>query len=573
MTKVLDLSFNGSFDPEIAVLFNQISHNFRFQFNEIVTTLSKPFMRNLDWWVEGPASRNTYASPLFHNLCCLLLVEYLIKNKMFTFNQVFVDNLAMKAILFQLLKDFNISDLRLICLRKKIFKRIKSKLALPLLIIHKSIQLLISRLSGKIDIKDIKEKPLVLVDTFMLEKYTNDDRWYGEFWANLSSDAKDNTYFIPTIVDTSLTKMYRVYKDLRNNSRNFLIKEDFLNFINIFKTASHFWNIRKMKIEPFIFLNCDISHLVKEELLNNTDKFSVIESLLNVDFVRNLRNQNIDVDLSIDWFEGQALDKSWSYAFHSFYPKTTIVGYRGSHSFSAYLCSFPIPIEHEARCLPDEIAIQGQGSLKSLTEFFPKLGVRVIPSFKSAYVWDFDYKYDNKKNIVLLALPISIVVSKEIIYKIHGAKVTLKLDEKNSPFIIKPHPTHDVKLIKEIVKKIDLEMQITDEKSFPTLLNTTSVLLTEASSTCLEALSCGIPVIVITNTSGLSYSPLPRGLSSKIYCNAETTDDIVSALKLFLNRDALMFKELNKIGKKIRNDFFEPITQQGIDRFLHKNIK
>ena len=97
--------------------------------------------------------------------------------------------------------------------------------------------------------------------------------------------------------------------------------------------------------------------------------------------------------------------------------------------------------------------------------------------------------------------------------------------------------------------------------------------MTEASSTSLETLSCGIPVIVITNTSGLSYNPLPRDLPSKIYCNAETIDDIVLALKLFLNRDALMFKELNIIGQKIRIDFFEPITQKGMNQFLSKNIK
>ena len=115
------------------------------------------------------------------------------------------------------------------------------------------------------------------------------------------------------------------YKNLRNNSRNFLIKEDFLNFKNIFKTVRHFWNIRKMEIEPLIFLNCDIAPLAKEELLTNTDKFSVIESLLNYDFVRNLRNQNIDVVLSIDWFEGQVFDKSWSYAFHSFYPASYLL--------------------------------------------------------------------------------------------------------------------------------------------------------------------------------------------------------------------------------------------------------
>jgi hypothetical protein len=75
----------------------------------IVSTLSRPFIGNLDWWVEGPASRNTFASPLYHNLCCLLLVEHLIKNKMFCFSKVLVDNSALQIILIQVFKDFDIS--------------------------------------------------------------------------------------------------------------------------------------------------------------------------------------------------------------------------------------------------------------------------------------------------------------------------------------------------------------------------------------------------------------------------------------------------------------------------------
>ena len=62
-------------------------------------------------------------------------------------------------------------------------------------------------------------------------------------------------------------------------------------------------------------------------------------------------------------------------------------------------------------------------------------------------------------------------------------------------------------------------------------------------------------------------------MPSKIYCNAKTIDDIVLALNFFLHRDIFMFEELNKIGQKIRNDFFEPITQKGMNQFLNNNIK
>ena len=137
MTQDLDFRFKGNFDPEIAVIFNQISYDFRTDFNKIVSTLSSPFIGNLDWWVEGPASRNTFASPFYHNLCCLLLVEYLIKNKMFYFSKVLVDSRALQIILIKLFKNFNINDCRLIYIRKKLSKKIKSKLALPFLIFEK----------------------------------------------------------------------------------------------------------------------------------------------------------------------------------------------------------------------------------------------------------------------------------------------------------------------------------------------------------------------------------------------------------------------------------------------------
>ena len=80
MKEILDIRFNSMLNSDISLLFNKISHEKRADFNEFVTSISKPNIKNLDWWVQGPASRNTYSSPLFHYYCVL----FFIVRKLFT---------------------------------------------------------------------------------------------------------------------------------------------------------------------------------------------------------------------------------------------------------------------------------------------------------------------------------------------------------------------------------------------------------------------------------------------------------------------------------------------------------
>ena len=79
----LDLRFEGKLDSETSLLFNTISNEKRSGFNNFIAELSEPNIGNVDWWLEGPASRNTLSSPLFHRYCCLFLVLNLIENNKF----------------------------------------------------------------------------------------------------------------------------------------------------------------------------------------------------------------------------------------------------------------------------------------------------------------------------------------------------------------------------------------------------------------------------------------------------------------------------------------------------------
>ena len=53
----------------------------RKNFTNWINKLSKRFNKDIDWWVSLPASRNPYASELYHFVCILKTLIYFFKKK------------------------------------------------------------------------------------------------------------------------------------------------------------------------------------------------------------------------------------------------------------------------------------------------------------------------------------------------------------------------------------------------------------------------------------------------------------------------------------------------------------
>jgi CDP-glycerol glycerophosphotransferase (TagB/SpsB family) len=109
---------------------------------------------------------------------------------------------------------------------------------------------------------------------------------------------------------------------------------------------------------------------------------------------------------------------------------------------------------------------------------------------------------------------------------------------------------------------------LTEETSFAKLLYSTNILITEASSTCLEAIACGIPVIMMENEEGLTYDPIPSRVSGHLYRKVRSQDDLMQALKDFINSTPENLKQQQLDSAMVREDYFEPYSEDGIDRFL-----
>ena len=569
MKEILDIRFSGKLNSDISLLFNKISHEKRADFNEFVASISKPNIKNLDWWVQGPASRNTYSSPLFHYYCVLFLLNHLIKEKRFSFEVIIVNSLSFKVIVEELLSNSNIKNCK-VCSKysfKEIIKKIiKKRFLIFYLLFRKCFQLLVVRI---ISSNNIPNKPLVLIDTFLMPGYIDNDRWYGSLWDNLSKEQKLETFFVPTVVLTPFKNIISLHRGAQLSVRNYIFKENYLTLKDIIFAFGHKKRVKKIKIQKISLLGYEFSNLIKEELNNHSDMNTVIESILTYRFIGRFHQAGKKVRLAIDWFEGQALDKAWNMGFNNHFPNTKTIGYRAAEYFPFYLSTYPIPIEREAHVIPDVMALQGKGTVFTVKEFLPNLDTIIIPSFKCQYVWEFSKnKLIQSKYIVLITLPRSIRYTIFVIDRLLNVCNAIPIKSDTIKFLIKPHPTQSLSKIKNNLPELPNYISLTEEKSFVTLLYSTNLLITEASSTCLEAMACGIPVIMMENEEGLTYDPIPNRVSEKLYRKVRTQDHLIQALKYFIKLKPENMKQQQREYERVREDYFEPMTQEGVNRFL-----
>ena len=571
----LDLRFNASLPPEVTPLFNKVSELNRNPFNEFIDSISRPLIDNIDWWSENVASRNTYASPLFHYFCCVKLIDLLLKEKKFVIEEIILDSKELKKILELLVTRSKFNKVRFVYspgFTLVIKRYAKNIFYYEWLLFRRSIQLIIARLTLGNSYKRPQEKSLVLVDTFLTKEFLMEDRWYGSFWDHLNEEQKKEVFFVPTIINTSVWDIKKIFEFLRNSNRNNLIKDDFLNLGDLFYCYRHKRRVKNISIEPYEIegTKINLSGLAQEDLRHNRDIFSLTESLLTYRFIYRLSEFDIKIRLAIDWFEGHSLDKLWNLAIKEFYPNVKRIGYETFRSFPYYLSTFPTKLEKDAGTIPDVFAVQGDGCIEIVKEFLSDIDVITIPAFKYEHVWNRPNQNSfSECQELLVTFPISVEASVKILDLLIDANNKDVERREDFKFLIKPHPTNSIQEITKKIKRVIPENFIFVEgMSFDKLLFKSSILITEASSTCLEAFAYGKPVIVVENPTGLTYDPVPKNIPNYLFKKCKDSAGIREAIDKFLVFSDKELRRNQKKGNEIRKEYFEKVSSEGIKRFL-----
>jgi len=417
--------------------------------------------------------------------------------------------------------------------------------------------------------RSLSDKVLTLIDTFVIPGYVSKDRYYNGLWDNLTPEQKDSTFFVATLSGMGIQEVKSTYKELRTSDRNFIIKEDYLKIKDLFFAITHGYRIQKLKVRPVKVLGVDVSPLIREELRLLGGYSSALEALLNYRFVQGLSEAKLKLRLVIDWWENQCLDKAWNAGFNKYYPYTPTVGYLGYVPRLMELQLYPSESEAQNFLLPKKIATIGKGFVEAVKMYYPKLRVTNAPAFRFQHVWQADKskeRSDTSPFTVFVALPL---LAEESFYILRIVQNSLNdIDLTGLRYWIKLHPTMSEEKLKNGFGRGWPDEFIICRGDSSDYLPKADILISGTSSICMETLSLGIPVIVAVNLSGLTYNPIPEGISQKMWRFCKTADEISHAIKFYRSRAPQQLDEYRKIGFRIRREYFEPVGRDGFNRFL-----
>ncbi len=547
-------------------ILNSISNNIKRDFNALTEELLNSTDKSIYWLVNSTTSRNPYWSNIYLNICYLVLIKQLLKENR-AIEKVIVPNSELKEVLIDYLKRNKIS-IKVIS-NQSLRKKIKNKMR-PfynfLVNIYRFILMWMSRDKRRKE-SIPTDNQITLIDTFFLSsmfkngKYS--DRYYNGLLEYLTDDEKRRIYFVPLILARSGFK--KIIRIAEKSNENFLFKEDYLKLNDYFFALVSPFKIRRINFNKFKFKDFNIGPVLQSDFRCHI--FTSAFSVLNYRFFRRLKESKVKLGLVVDWFENQPIDHGFNKGIKDFYPETYSIGYQGyiiSTDFNFYIQ--PTKYETENGIIPDAIAVVGNGLKKQIKRFDSKLKVITAPAFRFKSVWDLTEIHKvNDKKIVLVVLPIAMKESIEILELVTNAVKMGKYGDVE--FQIKPHPTLDTNKLKSKFGNLPNNFEFVNG-DFKDCVTKTTMMLGNTSSTCLESLALGIPVVIIGSQSGLTQNPIPENVNKDIRRICYTPKELSDAINHFLNISEEERDILKKIGKEIRGMYFEPVTRESVLKFL-----
>jgi hypothetical protein len=549
---------------------------------EIARELRQPYIdyigklsienHSLTWWLSSVSEKNPFISTSFLNICYTkLALDFLEKFKKPYF-VLFVEDRALRTTIFKN------ADCRVELIESKVrqLKERGRKIIWTFLIkgwfIWSTLyKVAISKYSFNKE-KILRSKtPLTLIHTWIDGRSFDlkgnfTDSYFGDLFHRLK-DRDRKVVIVPSVLGKFSYR--KALKLMENSDAEFLPPYCFISIFNVLSAAIT-TAIKPHRINRFhLFSDLDISDLLKSDFEKDRENIRTASNLLLYDIVRAWNKKDIKIDSLIYTFENHTWEKVFCIAFKEFYPKTTIIGYQHSVLSRMLLNYFYSSNERKIIPLPDKIITNGKYPEKILKESgYPKQtvvcggAIRYVNLLKEINTHKEDKtRGKTQKWTVLVTTSIDRREASELIWK--STKAYEDTDEYN--VIIKCHPVIPFKKVVRALGNFNLPKNFSiSQKPVAELLETTHALLYTSSTTCIEALTVGVPAVHVESDFIVDIDPLDFSPNSRK--SARSPSDIKKSVDSILSEDKR--KLLQMEGVKTVGELFGEINDQVYDLFI-----
>jgi len=557
---------------DFARIQDEAARDVRFRYIHWIDKLNDLNSRNWDWWFSTIASHDPGETDIFQFFCYLETLDRLGKKNSLP-ELIIVESPALSKLIWQWAKQnylaINIIDYKLAGLN--FFKR---RLGYFIKWIKFSIKVFLrwaaAYLTRKIyGFKRIGEESSILVSTFMLESSMAQngvfqDRFFPYLHEFLAK--KGFNIVVSPVLYGFRYNFFSVYKKMRKSKTLFIIPEDYLRLGDYFFALMYPFRLSSYKIKVDLFGRIDAEDMICEELKTKFPYSSLNAMLVYRLFLRIM----LKPKAVILWYENQAIDKALIAGMRNSASRNVqIIGAQLFIHSPNLLGLFPIESEYKKNIVPDLVLASSDYQCAIIKTFTNKINCNSVSSLRYSHIFSnegFLYRKSRPDHLALsILLPIDISEALELLGNLNAI---IDRIEKKIKIVVKGHPSYRIEeVINQFGKRRWPSRFEIFEGSMKDILENTTVAIGSNSSSMIESIVRGIPVVLMNRQSVLNSNILEN---SKIEMLAVcySKEEMAEAIKKFFLLSMDKINEFKKTGEQMRDMYFKPLSDDGLMAFL-----
>lgn len=389
----------------------------------------------------------------------------------------------------------------------------------------------------------------VLFDVFLpIDRINNENKftehYFGDIYKVFSKYKRSYT-IVPRLygINKNPFKLISFFKIINKSNNNFLfeyellkINDFFFIFIFLVKYPFKIFGFKQKK-------NSKIDEIFNQCLINDLEYFS-FPSLTKYIAGKNISKLD-EVEKIYSWSEYQAIDRGFNYGIRKHNNNIKLIACQFYLNYETYFNTYIDDSDYDLDIASHKVLVNGEYYLRKQKKVLYTEGVSL------RYKGLFQFKGIKEAKVTLL---LGSYIVNDTISMLKFSKNT------NGNFIFKKHPLTSINSFKKYLTD-DITVA---NKDIYELFEKTKVVICTASGTAVEAVSCGISVILLASQDNLTANPLVEYGQGKIWDIAYSKSDIERIYNELVSFREYNIDEVMKIADWYKKSFFIEPTEENI---------
>ena len=558
---------------EIGSNLQEIAHSLRQPYIGYIGKLSLE-NNSILWWVGSLSEKNPFVSKTFLYTCYIRLFQTLLNSRGQEALVFLCENKALRKCLIKNVSDSRKWEInRVESLGHAIPEVLRNILGIVVykgyFLLSPIYRLLLARYYRLNQIPNRKpEERLVLLHNWVDPRsFDANGDYHDNFFGGLAPQLRkkgESVVIIPHILRT--VPYCQTLKKLAQSTEHFLVAESFLTIADVLRVfIKTVLNIPTRRVYP-AFEGIEVSEIINDDFRRDWLVMRTVSSLLLYEAVKRWKSAGITIDTFIYAYENQVWEKAYCLALRKFYPSTKIIGYQHSTVPKMLLNHFFSKDELPILPFPDKVITAGKYTERLFKEsgYDPK---KVVCGGAIRYVSLMNRKDTPvKRNILSPAILVASSIDRnetiELVWKVLRA-----FGQMNKyKIVFKFHPDCPYRFIAKDLGILPGHFIVSD-KPAGELLQESHLLIYTCSTTAIEALALGVPVLHIKSDFVIDRDNL-SDFPSSIRESVSTEDDIVKATERILEMDEKELSKQRVRWKEVVSEIFGPVDESVFDLLL-----